>query len=295
MIPLYMSDFVWPTGKKHISFSELGDWLKCPWRHRLIHIEKKGVFVPTPHLGFGTAIHASTENYIKTRVMNKQIAVDIIREDWKNNEELFTKGPFPSWAPHGFGCVDDWIGMVSRICDDVPAYLDETFPGWECYAAEEPLYETIENQPISFKGFIDAIIVVRDKRGHKKYWMIDWKTCGWGWSREKQNDFNVQLQLLLYKNFWCKKHDINTRDVRCAFGLLKRDGKVGSSVQFIRVSAGPSPVAQGMRIIDNHVRAVKKGWFLKNREACKFCEFAGTELCPDGVRPLAPVAPQEIE
>lgn len=270
----------WKTGKPHISFSEVSDWIQCTFRHKLLHIDKIGKSGVTPHIGFGSGVHDANENYIKTRVMDHSIAHTHILKGWEENKELFTKGPFPSWAPKGFGVVDDWIKKADTIMGDVPAFLDTTFPDWKCYEAEELLYEKIEGHEIFFKGYVDAIIETKDKRGKPKYTIIDWKTCGWGWPKEKQEDFNVQLQLLLYKNFWTKKHGIDPRDVRCAFALLKRDGKPGNSVGIVPIQAGPTPVENGLKIINNHVRAVKKGMYIKNRNSCKFCEFDGTEHCP---------------
>lgn len=277
--PEAITPVAWPTGKPHISFSELSDWIQCPFRHKLIHIDKRGTFSTTPHIGLGQGVHDSNENYIKTRVMDKSIARSVIEKHWQDNEELFTKGPFPSWASGGFGTLADWLKKSDMILDDVPSALENEFPGWECHDAEEYLYESMDPHPIKFKGYIDSIIKVKSKN-KLLYWIIDWKTCGWGWPREKQQDFNVHLQLILYKNFWAKKHGVDPKDVRCAFGLLKRDGKPGKSVSFIPISVGPVTSGRGLKVIDNHVRSVQKKLFIKNRNNCKFCEFENTELCP---------------
>ena len=34
---------------------------------------------------------------------------------------------------------------------------------------------------MSFKGFIDAVIISRNKKGDPKIWLLDWKTAGWDW------------------------------------------------------------------------------------------------------------------
>lgn len=273
----------WRTGKPHISFSELSDWIDCPFRHKLIHIDKLGTFTPTPHIFFGTGVHASNEEFIRTRKMDKSLAHAVITKGWRDNEELFTKGPFPDWASGGFGVLDDWLRKADTVTDDVPTFLDKEFPGWECYAAEEMLYERIEGHPLHFKGYIDAVLAVPDKKGNPKYWIIDWKTCGWGWAKEKQQDFNVQLQLILYKNFWTQRHKIEPRDVRCGFALLKRDAKPGKSVGIVPISVGPVTSARGLKVIENHARAVSKGFFPKNRDSCRFCEFRDTQHCPSNL------------
>ena len=64
-----MEDF--PTGKKHISFSELKDWKECPYRHKLKHIDKIDVFEPSPYLDFGTTVHAGCESLLETKNVDR--------------------------------------------------------------------------------------------------------------------------------------------------------------------------------------------------------------------------------
>lgn len=263
--------FDWPTGKPHISFSELSNWLECAYRHKLLYIDKVGQDEPSPYLSLGSAVHSSCENYIKTRKMDNEIAFAIIKNAWEKDGEFFTSKEF--------GTVDQWLFKANRILNDVPQFLDSEYPGWECYAAEELLYEEITNHKIKFKGYIDAILTVNDKRGKKKYVIIDWKTCSWGWSANKKQNFNVQLQLILYKIFWAKKHDISLKDIKCVFVLLKRDGKPGNSVGLVSVSVGPKTKDRGLNVIQNHVRSVSRGMFFKNRSSCKYCQFEESEYC----------------
>lgn len=267
--------------KPHVSYSELSMWLECPFRWKLVQLDGLGSDSITPHISFGKALHDANEKYLATRVMDKESAFALIHEDWKNNHDLFMNGPFPSWAKGSFGVVDDWIKKADRILSEVPEFLDKEFPDWECVSSEELLYEQIENHELKFKGYIDGIIKFKNKRGKTIYMLLDWKTCGFGWAVQKQRDFKVQLQLILYKTFWSKKNsDIDVKDVRCSFVLMKRDAKPGKSISLLPVSIGPVPMAKGLRVIDNHIRGVSKGFFPKNRESCKFCEFADTQHCP---------------
>jgi predicted RecB family nuclease len=55
-------------------------------------------------------------------------------------------------------------------------FFDETFPEWEAVDAEHQLYEAVENHPHAFKGFIDAIIKTKGKKGETLYWILDHKT-----------------------------------------------------------------------------------------------------------------------
>ena len=46
-----------PTGKPHISFSEIKQWKECGYRHKLVYIDKIDTFEDSPYLHFGTAVH----------------------------------------------------------------------------------------------------------------------------------------------------------------------------------------------------------------------------------------------
>ena len=278
-----MPETAWPTGFLHVSHSELAHWLECSYRHKLAYIDR--VVIPslmTPHPGFGTGLHASCEKYIQTRTMDKEIAFSEIRKSWEENRKLFTEGPFPDWSPKGYKTEDDWIKMAERILDEVPAFLDKEFPGWEPFGVEEKLYESIDGKQIKFKGYIDGILKVKDARGKQKYQIIDWKTCGWGWRKEKKEDFKVLLQLILYKHYFAQKHNVPIRDIRCGFCLMKRDGKPGKSLELFQVPVGPSPISRGLQVINNFAKSVERRVAIKNRESCRFCQYNNTVHClPD--------------
>ena len=53
----------------HISYSELKNWCKCPWYHKLVHLEKIGGFSGNEYTAFGTAIH----NVCETKLLNEHI------------------------------------------------------------------------------------------------------------------------------------------------------------------------------------------------------------------------------
>jgi len=48
------STTIFPTGKPHVSYSEVRNWKECPYRHKLLQIDKIDVFEPSPYLDFGT-------------------------------------------------------------------------------------------------------------------------------------------------------------------------------------------------------------------------------------------------
>jgi len=258
-----------PTGKPHISFSEHTDWVKCSWRHKLKHVKKINLDKPSPVMSFGTAVHASCEDFVKTRKMNVDIAHAKIDELWEMNKAVL-----------GFDIskIDEWKDEASAILADVPTFMDENFPEWQPLASEFQLYESITGGQHAFKGFIDAVISA-PKKSKQLIWLIDWKTTVF-WSSEKKRDPVLQRQLVFYKHFWQQKHpDVLLKNIRCAFVLLKRNCKPGKHCEIVTVSVGDTSIAKSLKVIDNMIASVTRGTAIKNRSSCKYCEFKDTEHC----------------
>jgi hypothetical protein len=255
-----------PTGKPHISFSEMKHWHECGWRHKLIYIDKVFIDKPSPNLDFGTAVHAECEDYLKTRNINFERLEKTIRN---------------AWAEKNFEHVDKWVKEGIQILEEVPAFLDETFPEWSCISAEHELYEEILGQDIKFKGFVDGMIKAKNKSGQWRLWIIDWKTSGpRGWSSDKRRDPLIQAQIVLYKNFCSQKFEIDPKEIKCGFVVLKRGSKLGKSCELIEVSAGPKTMEKSDKYVTSMITGVKSGKTIKNRSSCKFCDFKGTKHCP---------------
>ena len=272
---------MFPTNKEHISYSEVRNWKECSYRHKLQQIDKIDMSQPSPFLDFGTNVHEGCEYFLKGAEIPKQDLLNNIKEAWAthgfDNKDWVDKQP--GW--YKYEPLETWLQWAESMWNDIPSFLDETFPGWSPVEAEEELYEPIPSRPVKFKGFIDAIIKVPKKRGNGfKYWIIDWKTSGpHGWRTSKKRDPLTQYQLVLYKNFWSKKHGIDPKDVSCGFVLLKRGGKPGKMCSLVEVSAGPVITERANKLLSNMISSVQRGMFLKNRNNCSFCEYANTEHC----------------
>jgi len=260
-----------PTGKPHVSFSEVKLWKECSYRHNLFHIKKINLSKPSPVLEFGTGVHAACEKYLLTRELDCQVTFDHLDSAWKKYEGN---------SDFSISALEKAKSEASQILQEVPGFLDKEFPNWEVVDAEHQLYEGVEGHPHAFKGFIDGVIKAKGKRGETIYWILDWKTTARGWFREKRSDDMVKAQLALYKNYWCQKNpDVPFKDVRCGFILLKKSAKPGEHCELFAVSLGEAPVKKSLKVVSNMLTSVKRGIFLKNRDACTYCEFKNTEYC----------------
>lgn len=255
-----------PTGKPHVSFSEVKTWKECGWRHKLVYIDKLDMFRPSQHLDFGTIVHAELEDYLE----HKTFDLDRMRA-------ALTK----SWTEKGFENLPGAIADAERILKDIPDFLDATFPEWSFMASEHELYEEIPDNDIKFKGFVDGMIRAKNSRGKEILWIVDWKTTASarGWSTDKKRDFLVQMQVMLYKFFCARKFEVDPKDIKCGFVLLKRGAKPGKSCELVEVSVGPKAFDKANKVLSSMIKSVRLNKPIKNRLSCTYCDFKNTAHC----------------
>lgn len=261
-----------PTGKPHISFSEMKTWTECTYRHKLQFVDKVGEFKPGVHMDFGTAIHSACEHFLRTKVIDEKVFLTKFHELWKEHTpsapDVYTVSAFKNF-----------VLEARAMLPEIPGWFDTTFPGWEFVDAEHQLYEKIKGHPHAFKGFIDCVIRVPGPRNKMLTWVLDFKTTSWGWNMQKKSDETVRAQLVLYKNYWSSKTNTNPKDVRCGFVLLKRAAKPGAHCELITASVGDVTTGRSLKVINNMITSVKKGIAFKNRASCTYCDYRDTPHC----------------
>lgn len=264
-----------PTQKWHVSYSEYGDWDACTWRHKLKNIDKVGEDPPTEHTEFGGTVHDAIEQYLLGAA-----PLDPVVTGEKVIEVLKTIPGFKDDPA-------EWAAAVKPIFEELPGFLQANFQNYKVLSAEYPLFEALEKRKNRyFKGFIDCVLECEkiDKRKkepeiEQQYWIIDWKTTAWGWTGDKKRDPVKQMQLVLYKHFWCAKNNIPIDKVRCAWVLLKRTAKPGEHIELVPVSVGEKAIEKAMENVYRMVGSVEKKIFTKNRNSCKYCQYYMTEHC----------------
>ena len=244
---------------RHISFSELKNWSKCPFYHKLVNIEKLKGFKGSEHTAFGTAVHEVYEKRVLGQIKEG--------EEERIFEQSFTKEVEK--------LIFDGIELDQTLITDmetqgkglailgIPA-LQEYFGEYKVFSAEEKLYEQIEDVEFLFKGYIDLVLETADG----KYHIIDWKTTSWGWDSRRRSDPMVTYQLTLYKHYFSKKHNIDQNKIETHFALAKRTAK-DDQIEIFRVSSG-------LRKTQNALKLLNKALY---RLSCKNCEFYKTENC----------------
>jgi len=311
-LPLFKDMTTLPTGKNHVSFSEIsvhsgagtssaafGGDSGCSHRHKLQYIDK----IPQEndgsiHTVFGKVLHDAMEQFLLTGKMPlNEDSVNMLLtqfEELKLTEEKREKDKQE---------LSTFSACIPDILEQVPAWLDITFPGWKTYSAEQPIFQKMDLQNnIYFKGFIDAVIRVPKKQKpltkkqlllgeayipppiEYEYWIIDMKTCSWGWSVEQKRDFGKHMQLAFYKHYFSQITGIPLKSIKTAFMLMKRIApktrKEYDRLELVTISTGPVTIQKALDVGQTMVNKVKKGFVVKNRKACEpFCSFKGTKHC----------------
>ena len=255
---------------KRISFSELKNWKECPYRHKLIYVDKLAYFEGNEYTAFGTAIHSVCEKITPSKLENP---VELFENEFQSELDLLVS----QGKDLNLGLVSEMRAQAKPICEQVLPAIKSHFGEFEVVSVEEQLLEDmddIQSYGKKFKGFIDMVIKTPDD----KYHIIDWKTCSWGWSRDKKSDPMTTYQLTYYKNYFSKKHNIQPNKIETYFVLLKRTAKK-ENVEVLRVTSGHKKTTNALKVLENAVINIERGMQVKNRLNCKYCKFYRTENC----------------
>ena len=252
---------------RHISYSELKDWVHCAFYHKLTRVDGIDGFTGNEYTAFGSAIHSVCEKKLLQEDLEQDFFVKELKKNIANlDEEVEPK------------TVHKMMKQGNNIIPEIDGALEDYFDEYEVLAVEMPLYEPIKDKQFKFKGYIDAVIATPDGKVH----IFDWKTCSWGWDARKKNDKMVTYQLTLYKHFFCQKMDVNPKDVETHFALLKRTAKK-NNVEFFRVTSGPKKTENALKLLNTALYNIKNQRYIKNRLSCTGgygCKFYKTEHCP---------------
>ena len=257
----------------HISYSELKEWTTCPWKHKLKYVDRINAFFGNEHTAFGTAMHTVCENIVENKDVDlKQLFQTEFLANLQKLKDTDSNYDFKQKL------ISDMRTQGEDIIEFILPGIKSYFGNFELASVEEKLYEDIEDSDYKFKGFIDLVVKTKDG----KYHVIDWKTCSWGWDSRRKTDKITTYQITLYKHYWCKKHDIDPKDVNTHFALLKRTAKK-NKVEFFKVTTGNKKIENSLKLLNKAVYNIKKENFIKNKLSChgRFgaCEFYKTKHC----------------
>ena len=264
----------------HISYSELKEWTTCAWKHKLNYIDKIKQFKGNEHTAFGSALHTVCEIIVQDHSENKKSKdlQELFEREFLKNLQKIKKAS--TQIEFSGDLLNSMRHQGKHLIQFILPALKSNFGKFKLISVEENLYEDIEGKiEKKFKGFVDLVIYTPDT---KKFHVIDWKTCSWGWDSRKKTDKMITYQLSLYKHFWAKKHGKSYKDVTTHFALLKRTAKK-SNVEIFKVTNGEKKIGNALKLLDKAVYNIDKCNYVKNRLSCygKYgvCEYYKSKHC----------------
>ena len=252
---------------KHISFSEVKNWDRCPYYHKLVNLDKLKLFKGNEYTAFGNAVHNTCESMLLNEHLKepeyfinqyKKALKKLADDNYKFNKKLALE------------MKSQGLELLPQILPAIKKY----FGKYEVFATEEALFETMSSEDYKFKGYVDLVLKTEDG----KYHIIDWKTCSWGWNHKKKFDKMTTYQLTYYKHFLTQKYNIDPKDVETHFALLKRTAKE-NKVELFRVSSGEKKTQNALNFLEKAIYNISNKNFIKNRLSCRNCEFYKTKHC----------------
>lgn len=277
--------------KDRISFSEWQSYRKgCQWRWKLDYLDKVGIQGSGIYLDFGKSVHGALEKY-KTR--KDPVTLDAAKMLFtKLFTEMFEANKATYKVRERESKIDDFVTAAHRILDDIDncPELKDCEVVYNEHELVVPM-DRSDGMTINFKGFIDMVFKGKDGRGKPILYIVDFKTCSWGWDGDKRQDRDMHAQLFLYKHFLCKKFNLDPKEVRTAFILLKRRPAKGvCAVEFFPISAGPVSVQRALDSINSDMtdmdERLKTNTLQKNRKQCTndygdVCQYYKTKHCTE--------------
>ena len=281
-----------------ISYSQFNQWVSCPHKWKLNYIDNHRQFTDNIHTLFGTSMHEVLQRYLTVmytdsiKTANEIDLNELLAHRMKSNflgivgknggVEFCTKEDMKEFYGHGVQMLD-WFKKNRGM------YFSKR--GYELLGVEIPLDFNMYNN-IKFIGYLDVVIKDTVRNRIK---IIDIKTSTMGWNKWAKADKNKTNQLLMYKQFYSKQHNIPLNKIDIEYFILKR--KLYEKVDFpqrriqtfVPANGTPSINKVNLRLKDfieecftengeyNLNTTYRKEPSEKN---CRFCEFKNKpDLC----------------
>lgn len=207
--------------KKQVSFSQFSKWMKCSHWWMLDYVKGLKKFEDSINTCFGTAIHETIQNYIKTLYtdgVDKADSIDL----YKHFKEGFEKELIRTKLKY----TEDEHTEFMFDGEDILKAFSETsvriknFPSnkYEFVDVELEIDMPIRNN-VNFIAYIDLVLKEKITGSIK---IFDFKTSSNGWRDYQKDDYTKTSQLLLYKAFYSKKFNVPLHKIDIEFFILKR-------------------------------------------------------------------------
>ena len=265
------------------------------------YIDELSEYTDSIHTLFGTSMHEVLQTYLTVmyndtikvadalpmeKMLLHRMKTNYTQIMERNGGEVFCEQEdMEEFYNHGL-LILEWFKKKRNM------YFSKK--NYELVGIEVPIEYELSNN-IKFIGYMDVVLhdTFRDR-----YKIIDIKTSTMGWNKWAKADKNKTDQLLLYKQFYGKQHDIPLDKIDVEYFIVKR--KLYENVDFPQRRVQTFTPANGTPSINkvmNNLNQFLDESFIEgeynvehtyikqpSKKNCRFCEFNQTEHCDAGVR-----------
>jgi|TARA_R100000027_G_scaffold67603_2_gene67123 hypothetical protein len=252
-----------PSKNRHISYSALSTYNKCPKLWDLQYRQKSVPFVQTIYTCFGTAMHETMQAWLEVLYHDKvksAMEMDVEGLLYKNMIKAYKSGKAINGHTH-FSSVDEltqfWLDG-KHIFEFLKKKRGAYFSTKNTMLAgiETLLYQEIK-PGIVFKGLIDLVFY---NKYLDRWTIIDIKTSTAGWRDKQKKNPNLTAQVVLYKEFFAKQFGIDRDKIDVEFFIVKRRvpaeadfASMQRRVQEFRPNAGPRKTKQVLTSMEKYI------------------------------------------
>ena len=243
-----------PSKYKHISYSSLSTYNKCPKLWELQYLRGEVPFKQNIYTCFGTAMHETIQEWLTVMYHDKVKAANDMNKHqllYSNMIKAYKQGKAQNGHEH-FSNQDEltkfWIDG-KHILDFLEKKRGGYFSTRNMMLAgvETLLYQEIKTGVV-FKGLVDLVFYHPNT---DRWTIMDIKTSTSGWRDAQKKNPNLTAQVILYREFFAKQFGIDKDKIEVEFFIVKRRvpaeaefASMQKRVQEFRPNAGPRKTKQ---------------------------------------------------
>jgi len=255
-----------PSKNKHISYSSISTYNKCPKLWELQYMRNAVPFTQNIYTCFGTAMHETVQTWLEVMYHDKVKAANDMNLHqllYDNMVKAYKQGKAQMNHEH-FSTQDEltqfWLDgkhILDFLVKKRGGYFSTK--NMQLAGIETLLYQELR-PGVMFKGLVDLVFY---HPNIDRWTVMDIKTSTSGWRDNQKKNPNLTAQVILYREFFAKQFGIDKDKIDVEFFIVKRrvpkDAEFASMqkrVQQFSPSSGPRKTKQVIESMNKFISDV---------------------------------------
>ena len=252
-----------PSKYKHISYSQLSTYNKCPRLWELQYLRNIVPYEPSIYMVFGTAFHETLQTYLETLYMDKvktandlnikTILYDNMVKAYKSAKAMSGHEHFSN-ETEMYSFYRDGLSIMDWIKKKRGGYFSSKT--MQLAGIETLLYQEIR-PGVVFKGLVDLVFYHPNS---DRWTIVDIKTSTRGWQDKAKKNPNLTAQVILYREFFAKQFGIDKDKIDVEYFIVKRQipknadfASMRKRVQQFSPASGPRKTKQVLEAMNKFI------------------------------------------